>query len=410
MTSHTGESKDAILIEEPASVDDLTHIWHMRGGLYLLPVIDLTGTVGEKVDLDCSKLSAQDMPVVSQVIDDFHYRRAQVHLDFHTTQKDSDKILARLFVSGVSLSPHYSPNSKATVDFNIILDSPTVVTECEKLIESGFLQGKFFDRRHICNGCGGSQFNVREECAVCRSSNLTEDFYLHHFSCAYLGREADFREGEDLICPKCRKELLHFGSDYDKPGTLLICNACGHASSEVEIGFLCLNCQMDTDSESIRTGDIHSYDLTERASSYLRAGYAFLDFTDHNPMFADLPFTLIVELNQAARAWKENKTNFCLVNINYEHAHELEVEHGPRQTMQSRRQFIENLHGVLCRAYEGIRKEDFITGKYEDYMVLHGIAKEDILEDRREMIKIAMSSIRLDIGPYFKVLGPEELV
>ncbi|WP_444959514.1 hypothetical protein [Microbulbifer sp. VVAC002] len=178
----------------------------------------------------------------------------------------------------------------------------------------------------------------------------------------------------------------------------------------MEIGFLCLNCQMDTDSKSIRTGDIHSYDLTERASSYLRARYAFLDFTDHNPMFADLPFTLIVELNQAARAWKENKTNFCLVNINYEHARELEVEHGPRQTMQSRRQFIENLHGVLCRAYEGIRKEDFITGKYEDYMVLHGIAKEDILEDRREMIKIAMSSIRLDIGPYFKVLGPEELV
>ncbi len=50
---------DGILIREPVTPDELVTLWR-RKALFALPVIDLTGTLGAKADLDGSKLSAQD--------------------------------------------------------------------------------------------------------------------------------------------------------------------------------------------------------------------------------------------------------------------------------------------------------------------------------------------------------------
>jgi hypothetical protein len=92
---------------------------------------------------------------------------------------------------------------------------------------------------------------------------------IHHFRCAELREEEAFRVGADLICPKCRQQLRHYGRDYDKPGTVLRCAACGTSNSEPAIGFSCQDCGAHTDGEAASTRDIYAYTLTEEAVARL---------------------------------------------------------------------------------------------------------------------------------------------
>ena len=66
----------------------------------------------------------------------------------------------------------------------------------------------------------------------------------------------------DSSLPKCHHELTHFGFDYDRPGTMVMCGRCGHAASEPSVGFVCLDCGAHTDSDVAATRDVFSYQLT----------------------------------------------------------------------------------------------------------------------------------------------------
>ena len=150
--------------------------------------------------------------------------------------------------------------------------------EAEALCEHGLVKREFFERFHICPSCDSYRLHVREECSQCRSSNLSEEQYLHHFRCAFQGPEGDFRRGDELICPKCHHELTHFGFDYDRPGTMIMCGSCGHAASEPSVGFVCLDCGVHTDSDVATTRDVFSYQLTDQGISFAEKGGAVLGY------------------------------------------------------------------------------------------------------------------------------------
>ncbi|MEJ2118138.1 MAG: response regulator, partial [Alphaproteobacteria bacterium] len=360
---------DALLIEEPATPADLARVWQ-TASLHLFPVIDMTGTLGVMADLDCSKLAANETDAVSKVIETFHNRRARLHPDALLANDISDKILARIFMSETPLKPSYNGASQAIVNYNILFDGQTVINEASKLVKSGFLSQTFFDRVHVCGNCGSSQFNVREECPECRSSNLREEPYLHHFKCAYLGPESDFRRGDDLVCPKCRRELTHFGSDYDKPGTMIVCGNCGHQTSEPMVGFVCLACGHHTDGDAIPTRDIQSYALTDKAMGFLEAGNAFLGFTQQTLRFSDLPLDLVVALNDEAKKFNENGVPFALLDISYQNAREIDKEHGPRQFSQLRNLFLENLRRTLRDEISTVEDPKIVKGQSYDFALL----------------------------------------
>ena len=162
------------------------------------------------------------------MIGDFHRRRARLHHDVLYADDLGVKLLGRMFVNAKPLSASYDPAVPGLTAYNAALDGAQVAQEAESLCGQGYLERTFFDRLHMCGACGSSRFNVREECGKCGSPHLREEAYLHHFTCAYQGPDSDFRQGDDLICPKCRKELSHYSVDYDRPGSALICEACRH--------------------------------------------------------------------------------------------------------------------------------------------------------------------------------------
>ncbi len=392
---------DGILIKKPVTAEELATIWR-RKALYALPVIDLTGTLGAKADLDASKLNAGDTDQLAQLIRNFQDRRARLHRDVLFSEVQSEELLGRVFVSGVPLTASLDADSRSFVTYNTTLASSVVARDAESLCEQGLFKRAFFDRFYVCARCNSVRLHVREECAKCRSADLTEEPYLHHFKCAYQGPESEFRQGDSLVCPKCRRELTHFGYDYDRPGTMIVCRACGHAASEPAIGFVCIDCGNHADSEASNTRDVYSYELTEQGTGFAEYGQALLGKARSVMRFADLPMELVVALNAAAKRFNDDKIPFTLVNIYYEKEREVAAEHGARQFAQARDLFVDNMRAALGK------NDMVVKGQSYDFALLQKITPTRARADFDELRERAQKTVRFDLGARFQAFGPED--
>ena len=133
----------------------------------------------------------------------------------------------------------------------------------EELEEAQLLTSKLIDKVNICPFCGHTQINFRELCPHCRSLNISEETTIHHFRCAYIGRESEFRQGINLTCPKCSRELRHIGVDYDKPSELMWCNDCNQNFSEPLLSCYCLACAKTFPPENTLIKRINEYKLSQ---------------------------------------------------------------------------------------------------------------------------------------------------
>ena len=313
-----------------------------------------------------------------------------------------EKLLGRMFVSNRKLAAAYDPGEAALICYNLPLGNADVTREAEKQFKNGFLRREFFDRFHFCYRCHSARMHVREECPECRSPELREEQYMHHFRCAYQGIESDFRRGDKLICPKCRQALSHFSVDYDKPGAVMLCGRCRHTSSEPAIGFVCLDCSAHVDSDAAAAKDAYSYVLTEEGTAFLQMGRALRGPTQQSMRFSDLPLDFVVALNGAAKNYNETRAPFTVLNLSYENEREIVREAGMRQFSQARDLFLEKLRNLLRD--KGI----VIKGRSYDFCLLAGLPPSEAEEGVSQIRDEATSGIRVDLGVKIRVFGPED--
>ncbi len=137
-----------------------------------------------------------------------------------------------------------------------------------KLMDSYVSQGYFTtnirDKVNLCNECSGSYLNFAECCSQCGDLGLITENLIHHFRCAYVGPESDFKKEDRLICPKCDKHLKHIGIDYDKPSEIHTCGRCNHRSQETKMNAKCVDCRTDNKLSQLTTVDICDYEVTEK--------------------------------------------------------------------------------------------------------------------------------------------------
>lgn len=393
---------DGIVINEPTTVRSLSIIWTTKA-LHLLPIIDMTGSVSGSADVDASKRDTDETDRIDRVIQAFRERRAMLHRHFCQTDDIGEKLIGRMFVSGGSLKAHYHEKARELVGYNTMLDFRSIDKEIGTLLSNGLIRRIFFDRFHYCEKCGSSHLNVREECPACHTSNLTEEPYLHHFKCAYQGPESDFRQEDDLICPKCRKALSHFSIDYDKPGSVISCNNCNHASSEPDVGFLCIECGKHSDGDKIPTRDIYSYALTGKGTEFAKIGRTLLDGNQGALRFAELPLELIVAINAELKNFDAEGRPFALMSISFGNARQIERSEGTRLFMKTRDQFRENLR-------HAIRKNDHVVnGNNYDFVLLKGVSPDEARTGFADLIDEATAALRLDLGVHIDVCGPDDI-
>jgi len=393
---------DAIVVSTPISPAEASRLWDVRGA-HLLPVIDLAGSLGDSADLDGSALSFGETEPVVRLIGTFLNQMSTVHRDLMASDDVDDRLLARIHVSGGVLWPRFDGGAEGLIRYNTVLDDTQARRSAIKLTEKGLLKPEFFARVHECANCSSSRFNVQEVCPDCGSAELEDESYLHHFRCACQGPESDFRHGDDLICPKCRRELRHFGHDYDRPGVMVKCKSCGGATSEPQVGFDCLDCGTRYDGEAVRTRDVHAYRLTDEGAGYVEAGRSFLGFAQRRLRYADLPLDLVVALNAAAGVYTATGQGFALVNIGYEREREIVREQGARQFEQIRSLFLETLRQELSPS------ASVAKGQAYDFVLLRDAEPTAAEALMREKIGKAAAHLRDDPGAISTIFGPEDL-
>lgn len=390
-------SYDAVIVHNTNGLDTL---WNIKG-IHLLPVIDLTGQLGGKADATIIDQKTDNLEAIELLIDGFSILRKQIHRDLVQSVELSDKLLGRMYVSGGALEPKHNPLDRSFVSYNSTLKTALAGREIQALKNSNLVDLNFFDRLHVCGNCESSRLNPREECPSCNSPNLTEKSYIHHFRCAYQGPETDFQHDDELLCPKCRRTLNHFGNDYDRPGTVLSCNACGHSSSEPQVGFLCMDCGTHMDGDTIATKDVFKATISDFGVKYLQAGPMFLGMGQRTLRFADLPLDLVVRLNQAAKKFNENQSSFSLTYIGYNFA--LEAEIGSRMFTQSRTLYLEGLR-------QHMPTTSYIAqGPAYDFVLTTGVTPEEGGKLLQLADHAAMAPVRVDLEKQFQHFGPSDI-
>ena len=170
------------------------------------------------------------------------------------------------------MQPKRDPAFRETVTYSDGAAVPNALTFAEELACLGLLERKFFDKLITCPRCDSARLCIRERCGACHSADLVEEAVIHHLRCSMQAPEHDFRQGTSLICPKCRLHLEHFSVDYDRPGTILLCANCGHISTDARVGFTCLDCDKEGDTEETGTRTLWRYRITEAGIAHVKSG------------------------------------------------------------------------------------------------------------------------------------------
>lgn len=363
-------------------------------GGHLLPVIDLTG--GMHADADCHEAEAQQA-----VIETFAGRRNGLASWIRQAKDPEIRLLAHIFVRDRPLTARYAPNTRDAVDYGSLLPIETPRAVAERLAAGGYLSRKFFDRLHTCDRCGSARLSVREECASCHSAELESVSTLHHYRCVYSGPEEDFRADRDkLVCPKCARELRHYGSDHERSGTVLKCRSCGEFRGEPVVGFVCMDCNAHYSGDVVRTCDYYSYEINE-------LGVALVHQADARKIrtLADLnqitPLEIIREVNRLSLS---DKKGFSLCELSYAKERAIIREMGVEPFERAR----QALHAGLRTRLPATCLVS--SGRVNDYVLLPAIGKSDGQRLIEQAMQEAVNEISLDLGAVANVFDHDELL
>jgi Thaumarchaeal output domain 1 len=142
----------------------------------------------------------------------------------------------------------------------------------EMLAGLDLLTPRHFTRTHVCGNCASARLHACEACPACGGQDLVDEELVHHYRCGWKEPESRFVDGGRLMCPKCHRELRHFGVDYEKPGNVTVCRSCSAMNAEPIVQFICLDCARATPSVDARSIDWHHYELAEEGLRALREG------------------------------------------------------------------------------------------------------------------------------------------
>jgi hypothetical protein len=259
-----GQKPDLVVLTDPSGANLITS-WMSAAAAAVVPVIDASGRARHRADATLSAVTGRGLAETIREIEPLVTRMQSLPESYFSTRDPRAMLMARLAVRERPMGAMRDPTLKSTIRHADESALAGAVAVAESLVRTGHMRRTFFDRVHCCPTCQSSRLNVREECSQCHSGDIVEEPIIHHLRCGYQGPERDFKVdgGHAMVCPKCRQHLEHFSVDYDKPASLMICNACGHTTGDAAIGFVCLDCETHHDAEKVKTKTISSYDLTE---------------------------------------------------------------------------------------------------------------------------------------------------
>jgi CheY-like chemotaxis protein len=156
---------------------------------------------------------------------------------------NSQKILKYLVESGspikqkIDCEVTYDWKSNDTIkDMNAVLES---------LAKAGYILKQSTELILSCPKCNSRNIRLHYLCQNCNNSNFTKGDVLEHNKCGYSGLEDKFKDGDTLVCPKCRKQLKLIGVDYFRVEAAYTCAKCSHFFTTPDQRYNCNICGHD---------------------------------------------------------------------------------------------------------------------------------------------------------------------
>lgn len=253
---------DVLVLINPKEIQEYT-VWLQESSSPLAVLIVFGNVLCNRIDFSLPTYTAENFRVALEMGAPLCHRVKGLP-PLHEKQARNELIVLGLMSTrACPVEPTYDATNKSFIKYDTIAGMPEPKLLLNRLTNLQLLESNFFDKLYICSNCQSARLPAREVCQKCNSSNIKEDIIVHHYKCGYQGSKTDFREGRELICPKCNKTLRHFGVDYDTPGSLIICNSCSEISAEPKVSFICVDCEATTDGEIAQTETWYSYKLTK---------------------------------------------------------------------------------------------------------------------------------------------------
>jgi CheY-like chemotaxis protein len=391
---------DLILLTDSAAASSLELI-RARSDAFLIPIVDLSGEMRKVADASFNVSITQTWCDLAATLNRFARQRARLSPQFLRATDLDDRLLAYLFVSEKPLEAIVDASRPSCVSYAGFFPAIEASAAAERLANRGLLTRKFADRFHACAACGSHRLNVREECPECRSPHLTETALLHHFKCAYQSPEEEFRSGPHLICPKCRQHLRHYGSDYDKPGTVLHCGQCGSWSSDPAIGFSCLDCGVHMDGDAASKRDLFSYALQERALAMLTVPSSMIALPGMGRSPEKLPESVVDAISSFSTVTRRAPAELAVIEIRYKAQAAIMARDGSSAFDAMRRMFVETLTGLLAEHGQVAAQLD------ADYVILGGDDRASLPEFATDLLAHCQSNLSRNLEPSYRVLDIE---
>lgn len=379
----TTSEPDAVVLAEQRRSAPL-HNLRDHIPLSLLPVIDIGGRAKRFADVHFDLMDQASWVETARCILEFRARREALSPFIRATLDPQTRLLAQAFVSARQLTPVRCAETTGGICYPGFPSAEHTVPLAESLCQQRYMKRTFFDRLHECAKCGSRRLSVREECTACRSPDLHQSALVHHYRCAALQPEADFRQGHLLICPKCSVQLRNYGKDYDKPGQTQICGSCGHATSEPAVGFVCLDCNTHADGDAVKRIDVHSYALTEMAVTALTK-------PADGMVVKGLPQALVADLRQRQAMRAAAGPNLAVAELRYEARESIIEARGAPVFERLRALFLENVVNSLAG------RGTVYPGESADYLLLDD-AGEAADTDIGRLVAQGQSTLREDLS------------
>ncbi len=305
-------------------------------------------------------------------------------------------LLGRLYSRNTQLRPTYNPALLDGISYPAAGQLQEVTATADQLVERGQLERQFFDRMYVCPDCRSSILSVREECHSCRSPHLIEESIVHHFRCSHEASEHTFRRAGRFECPKCGDGLRHIGLDYDKPGSMLICQNCRAVDDTSAVGFLCIHCGRHHDAEKMPTRDWFSYQLTAKGTNYLLDGCA--DESCFGPSSSEF----MILLGYASREQMAFGVPFQVLRLSFTEAQKIR-DYSVRLWKQLQQLVRDGLHSAL-------RDVDSVTEVEDGALILLPRTTERETAITIAHIRQRLSEIlQVDPGVKCEVVPPSEI-
>ncbi len=173
----------------------------------------------------------------------------------------------------ISVNVEYSPR-EARIS-RISFEEATILMD--QLSKETVLRRQFHDKMIRCPHCSGFTVRLRLICSKCGSQDLFKGEAVEHIRCGHVDLEETFRSGNELLCPKCRKELTQIGVDYKRAGVWFRCRGCGDFFGEPTLRFYCEGCRNLFQLSEAIFKDVYTYEMSEDVKAEVQANISYPD-------------------------------------------------------------------------------------------------------------------------------------